>query len=165
MLRTGRAGFGRQAGHDLTIEATDWTGRAVVDVADPAASTVTVEVPVDGLEVREGTGGVMPLGDSDKIDIKKNLRKILQAERHPSITFRSTKVTGTAEAFTVEGELTIAGTTRTATVQGRLEDSHVTGSASVVQSRWGIKPYSAFFGALKLADEVKVTFELTLSEA
>lgn len=73
-------------------------------------------------------------------------------------------MTGTAEAFTVEGELTIAGTTRTATVQGRLEDSHVTGSARVVQSQWGIKPFSAFFGALKLADEVEVVFEPALSE-
>lgn len=31
------------------------------------------------------------------------------------------------------------------------------------QSRWGIRPYSAFFGALKLSDEVKVDFDVVLT--
>jgi hypothetical protein len=31
-----------------------------------------------------------------------------------------------------------------------------------VQSRWGIKPYSAFFGALKLRDAVDIEVEATL---
>ena len=29
----------------------------------------------------------------------------------------------------------------------------------VKQSEWGMKPYSALFGALKVADEVEVTLE------
>ena len=35
----------------------------------------------------------------------------------------------------------------------------LTGSATVKQSDWGMKPYSALFGALKVADEVEVAFE------
>jgi len=31
----------------------------------------------------------------------------------------------------------------------------------VVQTEYGIKPYTAFFGALKLRDEVAVEFEWT----
>ncbi len=37
------------------------------------------------------------------------------------------------------------------------DDGHLTGEATVTQSDWGIKPYSTLFGALKVADEVKVT--------
>jgi hypothetical protein len=48
-------------------------------------------------------------------------------------------------------------------VQGRVADGRVIGGASVVQSRWGIRPYSAFFGALKLSDEVKVDFDVALT--
>ena len=36
------------------------------------------------------------------------------------------------------------------------------GTARVVQSAFGIKPYVGFFGALKLNDEVTVEFEVTL---
>jgi polyisoprenoid-binding protein YceI len=160
LLRTGRAGLGRKAGHDLTIEATGWS--ADVTVAAPESSSVAVTVEVGALEVREGTGGALPLGDSDRADIKKNLRKILQADRHPTITFRSTRVRGTPEEFTVEGDLTIAGTTRTAVVRGVSADGRIRGGTTVVQTDFGIKPYSAFFGALKLADEVEIAFDVAL---
>lgn len=44
-----------------------------------------------------------------------------------------------------------------------MSDSRVIGGTTVVQSRWGIRPYSAFFGALKLSDEVKVDFDVVLT--
>jgi hypothetical protein len=34
------------------------------------------------------------------------------------------------------------------------------GWATVTQSAWAIKPYTAFPGALRLADEVRVEFEM-----
>ena len=40
---------------------------------------------------------------------------------------------------------------------------HITGSAVIVQSRWGIRPYTAFLGALKLRDEVEVEFDVDLT--
>ena len=39
------------------------------------------------------------------------------------------------------------------------------GSVTVVQSAFGIKPYTGFFGALKLRDEVVAEFEVDLSRA
>jgi hypothetical protein len=42
-------------------------------------------------------------------------------------------------------------------------DGRVVGKATVVQSRWGLRPYSAFFGALRLRDEVKVHFDVALT--
>ncbi|MGY3205828.1 hypothetical protein ACVW19_006343 [Streptomyces sp. TE5632] len=36
----------------------------------------------------------------------------------------------------------------------------VRGWATVTQSAWAIKPYTAFLGALRLADEVRVEFEV-----
>ncbi len=166
LVRTTRTGLGAKAGHDLTLEATRWRGEAVVDTADPSTSSVAVELEAASLEVREGTGGVKPLSDSDRREIVKNLReKVLHTARHPTITFRSTRVGGTAESFYVEGDLTIAGVTRPVTVEGLLADGRVRGSVMVVQSRWGIKPYSALFGALRLSDEVGVWFDLALTPA
>lgn len=163
LLKTSRSGLGRRAGHDLTIEATRWSGTATVG-ADAASSSVEVTVEVEGLEVREGTGGVLPLSDSDRTEIRKNLRKVLQSDRHPTIAFEAggaSGTSGTPEDFTVEGELTIAGRSQSLTVRGGAKDGRITGGATVRQSRWGIKPYSAFFGALKLADDVEIVFDLT----
>ena len=39
------------------------------------------------------------------------------------------------------------------------------GSVTIVQSAFGIKPYTGFFGALKLRDEVVAEFEVDLSRA
>src|SRR5439155_8981949 len=60
LIKTGRAGLGRRAGHDLTIEATQWSGEALVAVADPARSWVNVTVETGCLQVRAGTGGLKP---------------------------------------------------------------------------------------------------------
>jgi polyisoprenoid-binding protein YceI len=164
LVKTGRTGLGRRAGHDLTIEVTRWSGEAVVvDTQAPESSAVSVSVEVDSFEVREGRGGVKPLTDADRAEIGKVLRtRILHTAEHPSITFRSTAVEGTPESFTVHGDLTIMGETRPVTVHGVVTGPRVTGGATVVQSRWGIKPYSALLGALRLADPVEVEFDLTL---
>jgi polyisoprenoid-binding protein YceI len=163
LVKTTRTGLGAKAGHDLTIEVTRWHGRATVDAATPANFSVAVEVEVDSLEVREGTGGVKPLTDADRAEIKKTLGGILHTAQHPTMTFRSRQVEGSAGSFTVDGELTVMGVTRPVMVEGRVTDGRVVGGATVVHSRWGVRPYSAFFGALKLSDEVKIDFDLALT--
>ena len=163
LVHTTRTGLGAKAGHDLTLEVTRWHGRATVDPATPTNSSVTVEVDANSLEVRKGTGGVKPLTDTDRAEIHKTLGEVLHTAQHPTITFRSKRVEESAGSFTVDGELTVMGATRPVMVQGRVTDGRVVGGATVVQSRWGIRPYSAFFGALKLSDEIKVDFDVALT--
>jgi polyisoprenoid-binding protein YceI len=163
LVNTTRTGLGAKAGHDLTIEVTRWQGHARVDTAVPANSSVTIQVDVDSFQVRQGTGGVKPLTDADRAQISKTLKQVLHTAQHPTITFRSRRVEGSAGSFTLDGELTIMGITRPVTIQGGVTDGRVVGGASVVQSRWGIRPYSAFLGALRLSDEVKVDFDVALT--
>jgi polyisoprenoid-binding protein YceI len=162
LVKTTRTGLGAKAGHDLTIAVTRWRAEVVIG-KDSAASSVSVDADVDSFEVREGTGGVKGLTDSDRADIKKTIcDKVLQAGRHPAITFSSTNVAGTQESFSVDGDLCIRGATHPVTVRGSITDGRLQGSATVVQTRWGIKPYTAFLGALKLADEVTVEFDVAI---
>src|SRR5215470_5079194 len=161
LIRTSRTGLGARAGHDLTIEVTRWQADLTVDSAELGRSSVAVEADADSFEVRTGTGGVKPLTDADRAEIKKTIReKILHTGQHPAITFRSTRVAGTPESFSIDGDLTITGRTQPVSVRGQLTNERVQGSASIVQSRWGIRPYTAFFGALKLSDEVTVDFSI-----
>ena len=66
----------------------------------------------------------------------------------------------------MEGTLTLLGVDRPA----RLEVADLGGgryrvTGRVVQSDYGIRPYSAFLGALKLADPVEVEAEIELPGA
>jgi polyisoprenoid-binding protein YceI len=163
LVKTGRSGLGRKVGHDLTIEVTRWSGQATLDTHEPSNSSVSAEIEVDSFEVVEGVGGVMPLTSSDRAEIVKNIRdKVLHTRAYPMITFRSTSVEGTPESFTIEGDLTIQDVTEPVTVRGRLSGDRLTGSATVVQSRWRIKPYSAMFGQLKVADPIEVEFDVAV---
>jgi polyisoprenoid-binding protein YceI len=102
---------------------------------------------------------VLPLSDSDRGEIKKNLRKILDVDRYPVITFVATDL---KDPLDVTGELTIKGVARPLTIRSVQDDGRLRGEVRFAQSTWGIKPFSAFFGALKLADEVAVSFDLAL---
>src|SRR5829696_2981294 len=109
LVNTTRTGLGAKAGHDLTIEVTRWHGHATVDTAVPANSSVTIQVDVGSFQVRQGTGGVKPLTDADRAEISKTLKQVLHTAQHPTITFRSRRVDGSAGSFTLDGELTIMG--------------------------------------------------------
>lgn len=164
-LRTGRTGLGRRAGHDLTIEATNWQGRASVDTTEPASSSVTLTVEVDSLAVVEGSGGLKPLTDGDRAEIVRALRggELLRSAKYPEIRFESTRVSGSPDSFVVHGDLTIVGRTHPITVDcAMVGERRVRGTAVVAQSHWGIRPYSVFLGALKLADEIGIEFETEL---
>ena len=128
---------------------------------------MTAELDLGSLVVREGTGGARPLTDSDRRDIESTMRKILGGSGGPATAvFRSTRVIPAAAGGAIEGTLTLNGRSQpvrlqlTAPAPGRYR-----GTVTIVQSAFGIKPYSGFFGALKLRDEVVAEFEVDLSRA
>ena len=58
------------------------------------------------------------------------------------------------------GELTLAGETNPIAFDLDVAgDGTLAATAVITQSKWGMKPYSALFGALKVADEVEVMVE------
>jgi polyisoprenoid-binding protein YceI len=154
-----------KAGHDLVIEVTDWS--ATLTVGDSEMS-LTATADAGSLEVREGLGGVKPLTDGDRNEIKGNINnKVLQTSRHPQITFTSTRVAPAGGAgLSVTGELTIAGSSREVqfplTVESQNGDVSLNAKLSVDQTEFGIKPYSALMGALKVAPTVEITAQGTV---
>ncbi len=167
MLKTSRAGFAAKAGHDLTIEVTRWSAQVEVpdeDAGGVTAAQVTAELDLGSLEVREGSGGAKPLSDSDRRDIKKTMSGILG---DGTASFTSTKITRFgASGGAIEGTVTLNGRSQPVRLQvSEPAPGRYRGSATVLQTGFGLKPYTGFFGALKLKDEVTVEFELNLPEA
>jgi hypothetical protein len=153
-IRTRRTGGAAKAGHDLLIEVGSW--QATLDPAGQPALTLTA----DGrsLRVLEGTGGLKSLSENDKSDIKQTIDK--EVLKGTAIEFRSSELEEVPGGLRVRGELSIHG--KHAPVEFDLaigDGGHVTGRAKVTQTAHGMKPYSALFGALKVADEVEVEIE------
>ncbi|MDX6688595.1 MAG: hypothetical protein QOG15_52 [Solirubrobacteraceae bacterium] len=154
---TGREGAAAKAGHDLTLEATNWSG--TVELGD--SPSVELKVDPSGIQVRGGKGGAKALDDGDKQDIKQSMNdKILGSS---PITFQSNDVDVNNGNMTVKGDLDIAGQSDSVNVPLNVgDDGTVTGSITLNQSAFGIKQFKALMGALKVADQVEVQIEAKL---
>jgi hypothetical protein len=156
-IKTGREGAASKAGHDLVLEATNWSG--TVEIGD--SPSVELNVDPSGIEIIDGKGGAKPLDEGDKGDIKKSMdEKILGSSQ---ITFQSSDVDVSNADMTVKGDLTIAGQSDSIHVPLEVgDDGTVSGKITINQSNHGIKQFKALFGALKVADEVEVQIEAKL---
>jgi hypothetical protein len=167
VLKTGRQGIAARAGHDLTIEVTRWSAQVEVpddETGGVTAATVKAEFDLGSLEVREGTGGAKPLSDRDRREIKKQMGAILGTG---TASFTSSKIVlFGSSGGAVEGTFTLNGQSEPVRLQiSEPGSGRYRGSATVVQTGLGLKPYVGFFGALKLKDEVGVEFEVSIPAA
>lgn len=156
-VRTGRSGAAAKAGHDLVMTVTAW--EATLSVAeDPAQTTVELAADATSLRVQKGTGGIQALGDDDKANIHQTIDdEVLKRE---NVTFRSTIVRDADSGLSVEGDLTLAGQTKPIVFDLAVGDhGALSATAVVTQTEWAMKPYSALFGALKVADDVEVVLD------
>jgi polyisoprenoid-binding protein YceI len=158
-VRTGRTGTVAKAGHDLLIYVKAWSG--TLEIGDEAR--VALDVDATSLRVREGTGGMKSLDDGDLANIEQTIDD--EVLKRQDISFRSTSVETAGDSLGVQGELTLRGTTRPIAFDLTASGGRLTGSAVVKQTEWGMKPYTALFGALKVADEVRVELDAELRQS
>ncbi len=153
-VHTRRGGAAAKAGHDLVLHVTTW--EATLELAEDP--TVELTADATSLRVHKGTGGMQALGDDDKDNIHQTIDdEVLERQ---DIVFRSTRVESIAGGLRVEGDLTLAGATQPIAFEVAIGDDGTIGATAVVtQTRWGMKPYSALFGALKVLDDVEVVLE------
>jgi len=160
LIRTGVAGRAAQLGHRLTLAMRRW--RATVQwVTDEPVST-ELSVDVDSLQVVRGEGGFTPLSGPEKMLVRDNALRSLDARRFPRITFAAKTIEKTDDGYRLTGTLTIHGKARAQIVDvltDELGDSwRMSSETTVRQSEFGIKPYSQLLGSLKVADDVTVSF-------
>jgi polyisoprenoid-binding protein YceI len=159
-VRTGRKGAAAKAGHDLLMHVETW--EATLAVSEHSSIALTADPT--SLRVHEGTGGMQSLGDDDKANIRTTIDD--DVLKRQAIAFRSTAMRLTGRGFHVEGELTLAGATRPLAFDLAVSEAgRLIGEAVVTQTEWGMKPYSTLFGALKVADEVRVEVDVALPQS
>ena len=161
VVRTGKGGAASKAGHNLRIEVERWG--ATAQFADDLAQSV-LELTADSTSftVLEGTGGVKSLDTDDKEGIAQTINQ--EVLKGTPITFKSTAVRPDGDGkLHVTGDLELVnGVNLIAFDITVSDDGRVTGSATVTQTQWGMKPYSALFGTLKVTDDVGVEIDAKL---
>ncbi len=160
-VNTYREGVAAKVGHDLVLAVKSWD--ATVEVGpDNALTSVTLNADPGSLEVESGEGGAKPLTDKDRADIKKSISdKVLGSD---PITFQSSaaSIDGSGKLH-AEGELSIAGKSRPGSFDLTAgQDGAVSGTIQLTQSDYGIKPYKAMMGALKVRDSVDIVLDAKL---
>lgn len=150
---TFKDGLLSRVAHDLQLTLSRFEiaveGEAVTGTFWPGS--LRVDGPVSG-------GRLEPEGlrDKDRAEIQGTIAdKILQIGRHPTAQF-----TGTHRGDAVNGTLALAGRSAPVSLTARAADGRIRGEVELVPTRWGIAPYKALLGAIKLQDRVRVVFDL-----
>ena len=159
LLTTGVTGPAAKMGHRLTI-AVDWQATVHWESDEPISVELTVDV--DSLAVQRGDGGVTGLSGPEKALARSNALKSLDAKRFPHIRFQADSIEKVDGGYRLDGTLEIHGTTRERAIELHVEESadgwQMSCDAVVSHAEFGIKPYSLMMGAMKVADEVAVSF-------
>ena len=151
--------------HDLRIAVTTFA----ID-ADFDARTVTATFDARSLRVvtalRDGVEAPETLSDRDRKQIDKQIiEDVLAANRHPEVRFTSKRVEPRGDGWEITGALTLHGQTRDVRVDVRRVGAELIAEAKLDQPEFGIRPFSAMLGALKVKREILIRVGISVDQA
>jgi len=142
--------------HDLevTVERFEisWDDARTRVTATFDATSLRVLHPV--VHGRPSPGTLSP---RDLAKIESNIAAdVLRVRAHREVRFESTSIAPQGEGFVIRGALTLAGRTNEIRADVVREGDRYVTEVVIDQPRWGIAPYSAMMGTLKIKHEVRV---------
>ena len=143
------------AAHDHVIDAPIRAGNV-----DDARKTVTLEIETKRLQVLDPDES-----EKNRAEIQQTMLsgKVLDAEKYPEISFRSTSYKQkSGDEAELRGELSLHGEVREVVLAAKKVGQRWMGSTRFKQTEFGIQPVSVAGGTVKVKDEVKVEFEVEL---
>ena len=165
MVRAFSGGLLWFKGHDHFVAVRDFSGevRLTPDTILPASLQMTVKTN-SLVETRD------VFTEPQKQIINKELREIvLETEKYPEMTFRSTNITGKMNPggvfdAKIEGDLTLHGVTRRIVMPAEVtlvgNDLRSKGEFTLDRGDFKVKATSAFHGMVRVRDKLKFTFAL-----
>jgi polyisoprenoid-binding protein YceI len=157
LVFTFKDGLLSKIAHDLKVKVTGFS----VDV-DPSQASVKADFDPRSLKVlgavQDGAVDPKALSDADKEKIESQIQKeVLEADRHGRITFTSERVARRPDGgYDISGELDLHGTKRSISVQTRVEGAQQVAEVELNQPDYGIVPFKAMMGTLKVKPAVRV---------
>jgi len=161
-----KAGLLSGLAHDHEIGVKSFTGHIVVPEAGAGGGSLELSVNAQSLVVLDKKPS-----EEDKKKIHDSMHsEVLESAKYQKITFKSVSVSDVKQAgndaysFVVNGDLTLRGVTKRIAVPVAAtvtpQELRATGKYTLKQTDYGIKPYSAAGGTVKVKDEVVVHFNI-----
>jgi len=157
-------------GHAHVIGGATVRGRVILaETLEESALRLDIDartLEVDRPSWREAEGLDPDMSPDAIAGTRENMRSnaLLDVDRHPLITVESIGLSGPGWQPDIEAKITLRGQTRELTVPIALsvDDERMTATGRLVlrQSDFGIAPFSAAGGSLRVADEVMVRFRI-----
>ena len=153
---TRKAGLLSAMGHDIHLKV----GRFTL-TTDPASQTLHASFDPTSIAVvsamSNGVDTPKALSAKDHKTIEKYVQKdILHTARHSEITFTSTAVTPGETEWTVRGDLRLHGKIQSIQIVAKVTGEDVIAEWTLHQPDFGIRPFSAMFGALKVQPDIRI---------
>lgn len=164
LVFTFKEGLLSAVAHDLKIRV----GKFVIEV-DPATRKIDAHFDTRSLRVMcamtDGVDSPDALTPANKREIEANIvRDVLDAATFPDIRFVSSAVVDQKAAYALKGTLTIKDRSRRIRVKVRRHEHTYVAEASVHQPDFGIVPYRALFGAIKVKPDVAVRITVPIPD-
>lgn len=141
-------GMASSFGHDAILKVTSLS----VDIGEDDG--VTADFDPGSLRV------INDVSDSNRKEIERNAEKTLEPRKYPKIQFRSVSVARDGNRARVEGDLTLHGVTQQISLDAHDDGQRWNAKVVLDQRKFGIKPFSAMFGALKIKPNVEVNISV-----
>jgi polyisoprenoid-binding protein YceI len=159
------AGLLSALGHNPTIALPDFEGEIFLNPDAVEQSSVRMVIQSASLNV------VDDISEKDREEINRRMHEeVLESDSFPDVVYEcsrgSASQTGEGQYWVaLNGELTLHGVKRSQPVSARVSVNGNTlraaGEFSIRQSDYEIRPVSALGGAVKLKDELKLSFDIT----
>lgn len=157
-----------------TSNVHDWSSKATtVNITGDFLVNNNIPEKINNATVKVQTKSLKSTKDSDLMDDRTH--STLKADKFPEIVYVFTKVinvqqSGGETIMNVSGNLTLCGVTKPTDLTLRIKtlangDLEIKGSKKITMSTYGVKPPSFMLGAMKVGDEVTLTYNVVLKKA
>jgi polyisoprenoid-binding protein YceI len=164
-VRASAAGLLSAMGHSPTIAAPDLEGEILLNPDAMERSSLRMLVRAPSLFVTDD------VSEKDREEINRKMHEeVLESDSFPDVVYECSRLsaskTGEGQYWlALSGELTLHGVKRPQPVSARVSVDGNTlrakGDFAVRQSDYEIRPVSALGGAVKLKDELKLSFNIS----
>ena len=168
-MRTGRDGPMKSAGHDHVIASVDVEGLVMLS-GDPRESRADLRLPLQQLIVddpgyREKFGLEPELPEDAIIGTTQNMQdRVLESNQFPWATASVRALSMQQAQSELAVTVSVHGASFDYTVPAELnidaESLRVSGSMTVQHSNFGMTPFSAAGGLLRVAEDIEIVFEI-----
>jgi polyisoprenoid-binding protein YceI len=170
-LRVLRVGVLSVLAHDHILVAKGLAGRIEYNPDAVSASSGQLSIPVSFIEVddpkeRQQEGFTTELNESNRASIRENMLAAdqLNVTEFPRIAVVVDRIEGSLPNVRLHARIKIRDKEQAllipATVSGTGETLVVSGETDLLQSAFGITPYSNLFGAIAVQDPVRIKFQI-----